>query len=737
MDTALYKHSLYSFFIDPLFYMCSILAVSYTGFVFFFMSRFFVPGYGSTDLIVFFNAISHISIITVPLIVFRLRHFFNDDGIPCTPFKRFFSLSLSSFSACVIPEILLIIIPICANFFGKVDLGQALSGYAGIVFYTWTAVCLSTFLSVCVRSGRGAISLLLGIAILSAFNFIHVIPLYIKTGDVLSAVLQNASFAWHFDASSKGIIDSRDFVFYILVSIIFLSLSAFVYNKRAGFPMHKTSCVLFCLTVFFCLSASSRLYFRLDMTQSKTYTVSDVSRELCRELENPLRITYFQSKELRQFYPEANEVAEYLKAFSAAGKNIVFSMEKADPDKMQRLGIQGRQIKSENSTKIEYNYVYSAVLLEYLGSSSIIPFVISNRTLEYDLTQRIQQLVSGNTRQVYVVCGNGMSIDEDYAYVIPWLSARGFMPEQLPLDILAETLDSLDASSVSSKSILVLGSSALSAEQSNTIKAAAEKGCPLLVFASPYTADIKNEWNVTKNTNDTLLPILNSWGFAFESCLAEDLSNFPLTLTSGEGADISYQTVNYPLWISVLPQNEAFEGVTVCWASPINCYGRVESLLVSSPYSWIQEESGEKESPFIVNPFIIPKTAGEKITRSLVLAAEAIDNRNNFRVAVVSDQYFLNALMTGFISTSEQGDFRNYDYAASILLKLRGEDEVGALMRKSSFSTSLYKIQSETDFLRARKAVIAAVFVGMNALILAFSLSINMLRAIRNKDERK
>lgn len=736
MNKALYSHSLFSFFIDPLFYLCSFLAISYTGFVFFFVNRFFVSGYGSSDLIVFFNAVAHISILTVPLLVFRLRYFFNDGNIPFPPLKRFFTLSLSAFTACLIPEILLAALPVCVNFFGRVDIGQVLAGYAGIVFYTWAAVCLSVFLSVCARKTRGSFSLLLTVAVLSAFNFMHIIPLYMRTGDVLSSFLQNASFAWHFDAASKGIVDSRDFVFYIIISVVFLCMAAFVDNRRTGLDTRKPACVLFLLTIVFSSSALNRLYFRLDLTQSKTYTVSSVSRSLCNELENPLRITCFQSKELRQFYPEANEVTEYLKAFAAAGNNIVFSIEKADPDRMQRLGIQGRQIRSGNSTKIEYNYVYSAVLLQYLGSSSIIPFVISNKTLEYDLTQRIQQLVSGKTRPLYVICGNGMSAEEDYSYVVPWLSARGFMPAVIPLDRLSQTLEEIDADSAKNTSLLVIGSKSLSQEQSGAIKIAAEKGCPVLVLSSPYTADIKNDWNITKNENDTLIPVLNSWGFAFERSLAEDLSNFPLTMTSGEGAEISYQTVNYPLWISVLPQAEAFEGVTVCWATPVSCYGKAEAMLLSSPYSWTQEESGDKENLFIVNPFIIPKNADGKETGSLVLAAEVMDNKNNFHAAVISDQYFLNALMTGFTSASEQGDFRNYDYVASILLKLRGEDEIGALMRKTSFSNSLYKIQTEEDFLKARKNVIIAIFGLLNASLLVFAISVNTIRAARNKDKK-
>ncbi|MDY2842411.1 MAG: hypothetical protein SOT81_00265, partial [Treponema sp.] len=73
MKTSLYKISLRSFFIDPLFYVSSVLTILFCAFRFFFVSKFFVSGIGSTDLRPFFSSIPYISIITVPLLALRLR----------------------------------------------------------------------------------------------------------------------------------------------------------------------------------------------------------------------------------------------------------------------------------------------------------------------------------------------------------------------------------------------------------------------------------------------------------------------------------------------------------------------------------------------------------------------------------------------------------------------------------------------------------------------------------------
>ena len=94
----------------------------------------------------------------------------------------------------------------------------------------------------------------------------------------------------------------------------------------------------------------------------------------------------------------------------------------------------------------------------------------------------------------------------------------------------------------------------------------------------------------------------------------------------------------------------------------------------------------------------------------MTLAAILQDEEKNLSIGVVSDQFFLSSLMTGFTSSSVQGDFRNYDYTASLLLKLRGEEKLGELMRKTASSSALYKISDEEIFIKTRNAVLFVCF---------------------------
>ena len=736
MNRSLYKNSLYAFFIDPLFYACSVITVLYAAFMFFLANRFFSMADGSTSLIPFFNSLASVCVLTVPLLTFRLRRFINDDSLPVSAPVRFLTLSFAVFTVAVIPVLLLVCVPVCTSFFGNVDAGQVFTGFTASLLYIFCCASLTVFLFSFFSASKSTLAILSGMLILFCFNTVHIIPSFLKVGDFTAGLLQKVSFAWRFNAFSKGIFDSRDFAFFVLASLIFILLASAKESRRTGRKLNRATVILSSLTIIFLSLSLERLYFRLDFTETKQYSVSAVSRELCFKLENPLRITYYQSKELKQFYPQTQDVSEYLAAFAGSDRNVFFTAQKADPDKLARLGIQGRQMRSENSTKVEYTYVYSAVLLQYLDKSAVIPFVISTKTLEYDLTQRIQQLLTGSERHLYIIAGNGFSVSEDYSYVEPWLNARGFYTEVLPLSQVSQVLDHLEASKAKDCQILLIGSKNLTEENAQSIKKACERGTSVLAMTSPYTVNLKDEWKVTALKNDFFLKVLNEWGFVFDSSLAEDLSNFPLTMTSGEGVNTTYRTMNYPLWISVLPQNEAFEGVMLSWASPLVCYQSAEPLLVSSPYAWKQKPSSDPSNLFLLDPFNVPQTAGAAGAENETLVLGAIAQTTGFSAAVIPDQFFLSSLMTGFTSTSEQGDFRNYDYTASLLLKLRGEEKIARLMQKSPSNTSLFKISDESEFIKAKNATMAVNFAVLPALILVSAAVFYAVRRRREETEK-
>ena len=727
MKTSLYKISLRSFFIDPLFYVSSVLTILFCAFRFFFVSKFFVSGIGSTDLRPFFSSIPYISIITVPLLALRLRTFLLDDSLPFSSFSRHISILLSAATVFLIPIFLIFAVPLSVYFFGDIDAGQIFLSFLGIVFFAFSAFSLAFFSFNLCKSSPAA-SILITSFLLAVVNFIHLLPLYSPAGNFLSFLCRTFSFSWHFDSFSKGIFDSRNAVYFFFSTLILILLSVSLEYKRISRKINRITVFLFSLILILLSFSFSKIYFRLDFSSSKQFSVSKVSKELIKNLSDTLRITYFRSKELKNLYPQVGDVSEYLTEFSSLSSNVTLTIQNADSEKLKALGIQGQQIRSSTENKTEYTTVFSTILLQYGEKSSIIPFVLSTQNLEYDFAQRLQTLATGKERLVYLFCGNGRNLDEDYMYVEPWLNSRGFRTVKIDEKNSSEILKNLTPQDF----IAVFGSEKMNFEPEELLESALEKGTKAFVMTSQFNTSIEEEWKITKSKNDSFLPYLNSKGFALQNSLVEDISCYPLTMASGEGSNTEYVVVNYPLWLSLQGQSEAKQGVTLFWASPLELYGKAEPVLFTTNYAWLQESTDDNfgsESLFLTDPFKIPKSAkaSGKTTARYVVGAK------NENIVFIPDQFFLSSLMTGFISGENSIDFRNYDFFASQILKLQGENQLASLMEKSQRNTSLYKITEKDRFSSMKNLVLILNFVLLPILILCFGIFVGCTRFYRGK----
>ena len=736
---SFYRFLIFSCLIDPLFYICALATAFFCTLRFFFAGHFFLAGAGSSDMRPFFEAVPYVSFLLIPLLLLRLRHFLSDDSLPLSPFVRFSALTLAASSAFFFPFILLILLPLCVNLFGSIDAGQVFAGYLGIIFYGSAASALTVFLSAHFTE-KPVLSFFLSVLILAGLHVMQFLPFYVETGSLLTFLCRHLSFSWHFDAAKKGILDSRDFVFYLTAGLIFILLSVASEHKRIGRRENSFTKFLLVFILGCTMISFHRIYVRIDLTQSRLFTISATSRELVRQLENPLRITYYRSSELKKFYPQTNDVAEYLADYCAQSSRLSLQFEKPDGDKLNALGIQGRQIRTENSTKTEFVTIYSAVLMQYQDKQTLIPFVLSTDTLEYDLSRRLQDLISGKEKKVLITAGNGRSIESEYNYVSPWLNAMGFMTEIIQPSQIAEKT----AEAGQGTELLVFGSSALTREEAAAIEHAVFSGMPALIATSPYSVAIEDDWNVMKK-KDNLLPVLNSWGFTFGKALVNDISSLPLMLQSADADALQY-TVNYSLWLSLLPQESTHRGLSLFWTSPMVLYENIKPLLVTTGSAWIQQEitpaPAGGQSLFQTNAFTLPKTAKEAHAENAQFIVAAYNEgsmpgyyetgRTETKVCVIADQFVAHSAMTAFTANESGQDFRNYDFIALMLLRLRGDYALSNLLEKTAYNNTLYKITDMDAFKSARNQTYLLLFGLLPALIAFLALAMYFKRRREN-----
>ena len=230
---VLYKKELKLLLSKPPFYLATLLLTVGGGIQFFLGGLFFEPGLGSTDLNFFFSIIPFLSILAVPALTmgqWEAGGLLFDESLPLSEQQLVVGKWFAAFSCSCLMLLPGIGVPVTVSFFGNLDLAQFFAGYLGMVLFMGTACGLCVFL--CSVSPGAVVAYLVSSLALGVFSAIHLLPRYVALPRWLSQLCQSLSFAWHFDSASKGIVDSRDVVFYLVATVALLKIASGILRMR-------------------------------------------------------------------------------------------------------------------------------------------------------------------------------------------------------------------------------------------------------------------------------------------------------------------------------------------------------------------------------------------------------------------------------------------------------------------------------------------------------------------------
>lgn len=141
-------------------------------------------------------------------------------------------------------------------------------------------------------------------------------------------------------------------------------------------------------------------FFRLDLTEPKSYSLSKPSKQVVKNLQEPLTIRIFFDKNLPTPY---NSVAQYVEDLLAeydgvANKN--FSVINMDLSKEESLamasdyGLSQIQIQEIKNNEVGFKQVYMGLVLSYGDSIETLDSITSTEGFEYKLTTKISKMIS-------------------------------------------------------------------------------------------------------------------------------------------------------------------------------------------------------------------------------------------------------------------------------------------------------------------------------------------------------
>jgi ABC-type uncharacterized transport system involved in gliding motility auxiliary subunit len=502
----------------------------------------------------------------------------------------------------------------------------------------------------------------------------------------------------------------------------------------------QTTIISLLILVIIALSfmVSRRLWFRLDLTRGKAYTISAVSRNLHNEIPDQIRITYYLSDKLKSIHPLPGEIEDLLKEYAGFSRGKI-QLTVRDPAKArlaeqaEQLGIMPQQIQTVEQDQASVMTVYTGIVIEYLDQIDVLPVVFSLETLEYDLTSRIRALVRGSSRQLGVIVGdNPGQWNEQYRLMQNAYMQAGYRMRQIaPGEDIPETVPAL----------LVLGGVETFDETAQyQIDRYIQNGGKVLFMAKSVGIDLEGGLEARLLDDQGLLAMISSYGASILPEIVMDRSSLTMQYQtrSPSGAIMTRITRNTQ-WIRVLgesgnpahPVSSRFNGLDLYWANPItlNPPREVDAdvLFTSTAEAWTIRE------PYFTNPELprlferdVAETRGVKI-----LGASLTGNFPSWfagrprpfnengeelpdmpyqakpaRILVVGETEFA----TGFMSVTNGQ--RNLDFLIQAADWLSSDDDIIGIRARESGSGRLEKIIDPEKKAAAMKLVqIVNVFV--------------------------
>ncbi len=229
------KKELQSFFNSPIAYICITAFLLFTNWWFFYVEGFFLVDQASMR--VFFALIPWSYLVLMPAITMRMWAEEKRSGtyeiLTCLP-VRSYELVVGKFLSCLLLMVLImalsVTIPLTIWEVGSPDPGPIIGGYLGIIFLGGSFLAIGLWVSSI--SHNQIVSFILGVSISFVLLIIGEDMVLGKIPAWLVPIFQMLGLGRHFQSIARGVVDSRDIIYYLSVIGFFLYLNVRAIKHR-------------------------------------------------------------------------------------------------------------------------------------------------------------------------------------------------------------------------------------------------------------------------------------------------------------------------------------------------------------------------------------------------------------------------------------------------------------------------------------------------------------------------
>ncbi|MGV1100723.1 Gldg family protein [Thiovibrio sp. JS02] len=316
-------------------------------------------------------------------------------------------------------------LPFSVSVLGNLDWGPVAGGYLGAMLLAAAYIAIGLFVSS--RTDNQIIALIVTVLISGFFYLLGSGGVTDFMGTTASELLRNLGTGSRFLSIERGVIDLRDVVYYLSLTVLFLALNTVSLDSKRWSRGKRTAShrrnarmgvLLLAANLLACnVWLASLHWLRLDLTGHKEFSLSASSRDLIENLPEPLLLRgYFSEKTHPLLAPLVPRIRDFMQEYEiASGGKVTVSFldpkfdETAEAEANQQYGIKPVPFQVAGRYEAAVVNSYFNILVKYgdqyvtLGFNDLIEvrtrpdgeLEVGLRNLEYDLTRSIKKAVYG------------------------------------------------------------------------------------------------------------------------------------------------------------------------------------------------------------------------------------------------------------------------------------------------------------------------------------------------------
>ena len=319
-----------------------------------------------------------------------------------------------------------LLVPLTMLIAGKPDFGVVVAQYFGTLLLAGAMAGIGVFASALTRNQITAF--IVGTAVIFLLMLMGSEIVQIGLPSWLAAPLAQLGILPHYYNVTRGVIDLRDFVYFLSVAAAFLAGAHWLLLRdrlNRGGRLYRNLTLGTVTIVAITIVANlfgNYIPGRLDLTSERLYTLSRGTRQILADVDDVVTITLFSSKELPSEVQLAErDVSDVLRDFERFGDGNVQVIRK-HPDssdeaqrEAQQLGIAPVQFNVVRREELQVKQGWLGLAVQYADESEAIPFVGGASNLEYQLATFVWKLTRTRTPKVAFITGHGEKTQTEYA----------------------------------------------------------------------------------------------------------------------------------------------------------------------------------------------------------------------------------------------------------------------------------------------------------------------------------